>query len=62
MITYHASCKEYLIINAFFILVPAIIESEIEKTNISTFFEPPQFKNLFDTSDTISPKAYQMCK
>ncbi|XP_022179926.1 protein PFF0380w-like isoform X4 [Myzus persicae] len=41
--------------------VPAIIESEIEKTNISTFFEPPQFKNLFDTSDTISPKAYQMC-
>ncbi|XP_029343683.1 protein PFC0760c isoform X3 [Acyrthosiphon pisum] len=39
----------------------AIIENE-KKINISTLLiEPPQYKNLFDSSDTISSKAYQIC-
>ncbi|KAL4084433.1 hypothetical protein QTP88_028255 [Uroleucon formosanum] len=39
----------------------AIIESEKE-INISTLLiEPPQYKNLFDSSDTISSKANQIC-
>ncbi|XP_060870265.1 protein PFF0380w-like isoform X3 [Metopolophium dirhodum] len=39
----------------------AITESE-KKINTSTLLiEPPQFKNLFDSSDTISSKSYQIC-
>lgn len=45
----------------FIILVAALIENEKE-TNILNVFKPPQFKNISDTSDTISFKADISCK
>ncbi|XP_025198722.1 protein PFF0380w-like [Melanaphis sacchari] len=40
--------------------VPALIVNEKE-TNKQTIFEPPQYKNLFDLSDTIGFKVDQIC-
>ncbi|XP_050058427.1 uncharacterized protein MAL13P1.304-like isoform X3 [Aphis gossypii] len=40
--------------------VAALIENEKE-TNILNVFEPPQYKNIFDTSDIISSKADISC-